>query len=138
MKNVKVYLTALLLSFSILFSNCTPDKNFVIPTEQVLISHPWSIDYYFQSQDMTSQFGPYTLLFSSTGTAAAQKGTEYYPGTWSRSVDADNYEVISIHFTSGEPNLDFLNLNWRLMNRSSNTLEFVENNTASSLRIKMQ
>ena len=137
MKNVKVYLTALLLSISFLFSNCSKNSNAVVPTEEVLISHLWSIDYYYQNQDMTSQFSPYSLIFSSTGAVAGQKGNEYFSGTWTLSVDGNQHEIVSIHFSPSEPNLDLLNLDWTLMDKASTTLQFEESNTATSLRIKI-
>src|SRR4051812_17770227 len=98
MKNVKVYFTALALSLSFILSNCTSDVS-VPATEQLLIATPWKVDYYFQQQDLTSQFANVRILFSSTGTVAIEKSNIAVYGTWNR-ITVNNEEFISIHFNS--------------------------------------
>ncbi|HEY1871665.1 MAG TPA: hypothetical protein VGG71_11450, partial [Chitinophagaceae bacterium] len=66
MKNVKVLAFALLTLFS--FTRCKQDTaGLTSATEQTLVKNPWTVDYYFNNQDMTSNFASSKLLFSSTG-----------------------------------------------------------------------
>src|SRR5215212_46862 len=139
MKKVKVYLTALLFSL-IFFTGCVQDpaRYDTISTEDVLTHSSWSVDYYFQNQDLTDQFGNCRLLFSTTGTVAVQKETETLYGTWNKTTD-NNAEFIHIHFTTSDPTINLLGQDWKLMDKSSVSLLFQETDpTLTNLRIKKQ
>ena len=138
MRNLNVLLTASLLSLSFVFVRCTSDAASVPSTEEILVRNSWSVDYYFQGQDMTSDFGNSTLLFSNTGSVGYQKNGEIVAGTWNKSVDASNNEVIVIHFNTTDVNISRLNESWKVADRSSNLLQLEENTTNSLFRIKRQ
>jgi hypothetical protein len=141
MKNVKVFFTAFLLSLSFILTRCTPDTTGLVPsTEEVLVRNSWSVDYYFQNQDMTNAFGSSRLLFSSTGAVGYQKDGETVPGTWSEAVDVLNNELITIHFNTSDVNISRLNESWKLTARSTNSLQFEETGGATNVlfRIKTQ
>lgn len=142
MKNVKLFSTAfILLSCSFLLNQCTPDTTGIAPsTEEVLIRNTWAVDYYFHNQDLTNSFSTSTILFSSTGAVGCVKDGITIPGTWSRSVDGLNNESITLHFTTSDPNIDQLNKSWKLTDRSTSSMQFVETDGTTNifLRIKTQ
>jgi hypothetical protein len=140
MKNLNVFLTAFLLSLSLIFIRCTPDAASIPSTEEILVRSSWSVDYYFHGQDMTSEFGNSTLLFSNTGVVGYQKNGETIAGTWNKTVDASNNEVIAIHFNTTDVSVSRLNESWKIADRSSNSLQMEENNGTTNIlfRIKRQ
>ncbi|MFI5133049.1 MAG: hypothetical protein ACHQEB_01870 [Chitinophagales bacterium] len=141
MKATKLTSALLLFSLAIFFSNCTPDRDIISSTEETLTQSNWSVDYYFQAQDLTAEYAGYRLLFSATGTVAAQKGNEIIQGTWGKVVDVNTDEIITINFSTSDTTLSKLNLGWRLVNKTSSTLLFEDNgqvNTSSQLRIKKE
>jgi hypothetical protein len=141
MKNAKLLFALLLLSLTILFSNCSPDHNFVSSTEETLTRSNWSVDYYFETQDLTSQYGDYRLLFGTAGTISAQKGNEIIQGTWDKVVDVNTNEIVTINFNTTDLNLQKLNQGWKLVGTTSSTLQFEDYDHLSSpsqLRIRKQ
>ena len=141
MKNARVFFAAFLLSLCFVFSRCTPDTSgFISSTEEVLVSNIWSVDYFFHDQDMTGDFGSSRILFSSTGVVGYQRNGETIPGTWVRTMDPSNNELITIHFNTTDPNISRLNVPWKLTSRLASSLQFEENSggTSTLLRIKTQ
>ena len=140
MKNARLFFAALLLSFCLLFSRCTPDTTgLVSSTEEVLIKNVWSIDYYFNNQDMTNNFGGSRLLFSSTGSVGYQKNGETISGTWSKITDASNNEFITLHLNTKDADATRLNESWMLTSRSASSIQFEETSgTGILFRIKAQ
>jgi hypothetical protein len=133
MKNVKVLFTALLLCLCLLSIRCTRDTSGLSQTEQALIQNIWFVDYFYYNQDMTNDFGSSRILFSSTGAVGYQRNNETIPGTWSKTVDALNNEVITLHFNTTDANISRLNESWKLTNRTISSLEFEEVNGTNSL-----
>src|SRR6266540_409827 len=100
MKNAKPFIATsllLLVLFGLISSHCTPETGGLVPsTEEVLVRNVWSVDYYYHDQDMTSNFSSSRLLFSTTGVVGYQKNNETIAGTWSKTMDASNIELITL------------------------------------------
>src|SRR4030095_1993879 len=95
MKKPKPLFAALLLSFSLIFIRCSSDTTDLVPsTEEVLVKNIWTVDYFYNNQDMTGEFSSSRLLFSSTGVVGYQKSGETTGGTWSKQTDPDNNELV--------------------------------------------
>jgi len=139
MRNASVFSTVFLLSLSLILVRCTPDASSIPSTEEILIKNTWAVDYYFNHQDMTSEFGNSSLLFSSTGAVAYQKNGEIVAGTWSKTVDASNNEVLAIHFNTTDIAISRLNETWKVSDRSFNALQLEDNGTTTiQFRIRTQ
>jgi hypothetical protein len=139
MKNACAPIIALLLSLAVIFSNCTPDYTFIQSTEETLTRNGWSVDYYFQQQDMTNQFGNYRITFTTNGTINCQNGTDVITGDWNRVVSSDQTEIIGININCSDPDLNRLSGSWSLRSQTASTLSFEDNHvTTSVLRIKIQ
>ena len=141
MKNSKVFFTAFVLFLSLAFARCTPDTTGLVPsTEEILIRNAWAVDYYFHNQDMTSDFGSSRILFSSTGTVGYQRNGETIPGTWVKTIDASNNELITLHFNTTDANVSRLNESWKLTDKGISSLQFEETNGTTNIlfRIKTQ
>ncbi|HEY2721976.1 MAG TPA: hypothetical protein VGI82_09625, partial [Chitinophagaceae bacterium] len=117
MKNQKLFLFAfILLIFSLLFAGCTKNSDAVVSsTEEMLVKSPWFIDYYFDSQDMTSSYSSSRLLFSSTGVVGYQSNGQTIVGKWSSSVDVSNNEMVDLQFDTNNADVMALNKSWKLV-----------------------
>ncbi|HEV8285464.1 MAG TPA: hypothetical protein VGQ09_14200 [Chitinophagaceae bacterium] len=142
MKNVNVFSAAfILLSFSFVFTSCKRDTtDFVSATEQILIRSAWSVDYYYNNQDMTNSFSSSRILFSSTGAVGYQKDGQTIPGKWSINTDVTNNEMITLQFNTSDANVSMLNKSWKLTHRSTSSMQFVETDGTANIffRIKTQ
>ncbi len=142
MKNVKVFSSAfILLSLCLVFTRCTQDTTGLVPsTEEVLIRNIWSVDYYFHTQDMTNSFSSSRLLFSGTGAVGYQKDGQTIAGTWSKGSDVLNNEMITLQFNTTDANISMLNKSWKLIARSTSSLQFEETDGTTNIlfRIKTQ
>jgi hypothetical protein len=140
MKKPKPFFAAFLLLSSLVFTRCSSDKtDLVSSTGEVLIKNIWTVDYYYNNQDMTGEFSSSRLLFSSTGAVGYQKNGETISGTWSEKIDAAKNQWIILQFNTTNSNISRLNESWKLMSRSANSLQF-EGNTPDDIlfRIKTQ
>lgn len=140
MKTAKLLFGSVFILLMFFFTRCTPDHNFTSSTQETLTRNNWSVDYYFESQDLTSEYGGYNLLFSNTGVVSAQKGNEIISGNWVNVADADS-EVITINFNTTDASLGKLNQSWKLVDQTNATLQFEDNvhvGNPSQLRIRKQ
>ena len=140
MKKPKTFLPVLLFSFFLIFTGCKSDTSDLFSsTEEVLVRNIWTVEYYFNTQDMTGEFSSSRLLFSSTGTVGYQKNGETTAGKWSRTFDVANNELIDLQFNTSNVDINRLNESWKLISRSANSLQFEGNSGAGIvLRIKAQ
>ncbi len=113
----------ILLSSSFIFLSCTTKKN-VTPTPGIdLKQGTWRISYYWDQKDETSNFTPYTLMFTDGGVLMAHKGTTLYTGTWSETSTK-----IIINFT--DPVLSELNNDWLVTEKTNTSIKLKEDNPA--------
>ena len=141
MKSTKLLFIAFLLSLTFSFINCTKDNNITSTTQEALIHSNWGVDFYFNNQNLTGNYGSYRILFSNTGLLVAQKNNETTTGNWSNSVDANNNEQVSLNFNTADTNLVQLNRQWKVVNRTPATIEFEGPDNispAEALRIRKQ
>ena len=140
MKKPKPLFATFLFSLCLVFNGCRPDKTvFMSSTGEELVKNVWTVDYYYNSQDMTDEFSSSRLLFSSTGVVGYQINGQTIAGKWSSKIDASNNELIDLQFNTSNANVGMLNETWKLMDRSPNLLQFEDNGTTSvRFRIRTQ
>jgi hypothetical protein len=140
MKSTKLLFSSFLFVIVLSFSNCTKDQDIPSTTQDALIRSNWNVDYYFNNQDLTNNYGGYQILFSSTGLLVAQKSNTTVTGSWTNAM-AGNSEQVSINFNTSDVNLIQLNRQWKVVNKTSNTIEFVKTDNTTppeTLRIRTQ
>lgn len=141
MKNKKLLFVSVLLFVVFAFTRCTPNQALVPSTNEMLTHSNWGVDYFYDVQDLTADYGGYHLLFSSSGAVAAQNKNESIQGTWNISVDSDNIEILSINFNTADISISKFNQQWKLTGKSTSILQFEENahsGGTSLLRIRQQ
>ena len=141
MRTAKQLFVSLLFISIFFFSNCSKDNNVASTTQDALIRSNWGVDYYFNNQDLTSNYGSYRILFSNTGLLVAQKNNETITGNWNTSLDGSNNELIDLNFNTTDANLIQLNRQWKIVNKTSTTIGFEESepvNSNEALRIRKQ
>lgn len=141
MKNTKLLFASAMLFLAVAFSRCTPNQTLVSPTDEMLTRSNWAVDYFYDSKDLTAEYGGYHLLFSSTGAVAAKSQNEAEQGRWQISPDVNNNEILTISFDTPDINISKFNQQWKLVGKTTTTLQFEEaahSGTSSLLRIKQQ
>jgi len=140
MKKPKPLFPLLLFSLFLIFAGCKANKDDLFSsTEEVLVKNIWTVEYYFNNQDMTGEFSSSRLLFSTTGAVGYQKNGETTSGKWSRTFDVANNELIDLQFNTSNVDINRLNESWMLIDRSSSALQLEGNSGAHIiLRIKAQ
>ncbi|HVT84027.1 MAG TPA: hypothetical protein VHD35_02440 [Chitinophagaceae bacterium] len=141
MKNTKLLFVSVLLFVVFAFTRCTPNQALVPSTNEMLTHSNWEVDYFYDVQDLTADYGGYHLLFSGSGAVAAQKQNETIQGTWNISIDSDNNEILTINFNTSDISLSKFNQQWKLTGKASTTLQFEEaahSGNSSLLRIRQQ
>lgn len=135
-----VFSLALLLSLSVIFSHCTPEYTYIQSTEETLTRNGWSVDFFYQQQDMTNEFDNYRITFSTNGNVNCNNGSEVITGDWNRVVSADQTEIIGININCPNPSLNKLNGSWSVKNQTTSTFSFEDSHpsTTTILRIKKQ
>jgi len=140
MKKPKPIFAFVLVLVSSVFIRCSADKAALVSTtEEVLVRSAWTVDYYYDTQDLTDEFTTSRLLFSSTGVVGFQVNGETIAGKWSRTIDASNNELIDLQFNTSNASILRLNESWKLTSRFANSLQFQGNGGTDVLfRIKAQ
>ena len=141
MKNTKLLFVFVLLFVVFAFTRCTPNQALVPSTNEMLTHSNWGVDYFYDVQNLTADYGGYHLLFSNSGAVAAQNQNETIQGTWNISVDSDNIEILSINFNTADISISKFNQQWKLTGKTTTTLQFEEaahSGSTSLLRIKQQ
>lgn len=133
MKSNKLLFLSILLLITFSFSNCTKDNNTASTTSDALIRSNWNVNYYFNNQDLTSNYNGYQILFSNTGLLVAQKNNQTITGNWSNTVDGNNNEQINLNFSTSDANLIELNRQWTVTSKTSSTIEFESSENSSPL-----
>ena len=140
MKNLRVFLTASIFFLGFVLSNCNRNPDSVFSTQDLLIRSSWSVDYFFDAQDVTGNYTNGKILFSNTGAVGYQKDGVTTPGNWAITKDLSGNEMMSVHFETTDPYISKLNQTWNLTDHSSNSFQFGANDGLNdlTLRIKVQ
>jgi len=120
------------------FCSCSKDNTVFSSTEELLISNPWSVDYYFHHQDMTEVYGNSMLLFSSTGAVGFRQNGNTVGGKWSSTIDASNNELIDLQFNTADIDIMDLNKSWILTSRTTNSLLLEQTDGADTVVLRLR
>jgi hypothetical protein len=137
MKSTKLLFTSFLFVIAFSFSNCSKDNDIPSTTTDALVRNNWNVNYYFNNQDLTSNYGGYRILFSNTGLLVAQKDNSTVMGSWSNTTDI-NSDHVSLNFNTSDADLLLLNREWKVISKTSTTIEFEGTDPTQTLRIKKQ
>ena len=132
MKSATLFAAILLLVSSTLFS-CTEQQDMVSSPEDMLSRGNWTVDYYFNGQDQTAQYGSYSFTFNSNGIVSCDNTVHNCTGTWQirKNVQSD---VLSISLTTQQPELQQLNQNWSIS--ETNMQSVTMTNGTGQLRLR--
>ena len=134
MKSATLFAAILLLVSSTLFS-CTEQQDMVTGPEDMLSRGNWTVDYYFNGQDQTAQYGSYSFTFNSNGIVSCANTVHNCTGTWQirKNVQSDE---LSISLTTQQPELQQLNQNWSIAEASMQSLTLT--NGTGQFRLRKQ
>lgn len=114
MKNIHSRLAMLFMGIALVFTNCTPDYQDMLSSEEVLSRNSWNVEYYAESStDMTAGFSEVNIFFSSDGRFACAREGELCSGTWSFEKK-NGQEGVSINVNSRHISILQLNNEWQI------------------------
>ena len=125
MKSAKFFASLLLLVCSLSFFSCTKQSDLLTDTKDILVQGQWKVDYYFSDQDHTTQFSDYSFQFLPNGTLTCSDTKYQYTGTWQMIRNMNQSDWLSINLTPVSPDLQQLNLSWKISQVNLNTIGFV-------------
>ena len=82
----------------------------------------WTITYYFDQVDETSDFAGYEFTFNDDGTAVAILGATSTNGTWSVENSSSGERKLNLDFGTSSP-LDELEEDWKILESNSNRIK---------------
>ena len=86
----------------------------------VITSGTWSVSYYFDDDNETSDYQEYVFTFNTNNTITVVKNGITFSGTWSFYED-DGVAIFEINFTDSE--LSELADDWELLEFSNSLIE---------------
>lgn len=133
MKAVKFFAFLLLAISTSFFNSCTPETlNYGSTTKETITKTSWSVDYFFDGQDVTAQFSNYKIHFAGNGTVTADNGTTSVSGTWNMVKDLNRNDVLNIAIS--ETHLQGLNDQWTVTQTTGDILTM--KGASSEIRLK--
>ena len=80
---VTTYLAGFLLLFtSLLFTNCTAERDFVSTPREIIAQGSWSVKSLYTGSEQAGQYAAYTFTFSPSGTVTVSSPEETVEGSW--------------------------------------------------------
>ncbi len=135
MKN-RILLAALLLFSSLAFTSCSKDQtDYSDTTAEILTQGSWTVAYYYDGGDRTSQLSPYAFTFRGNGTVEGCNGASTVTGQWEFLRDGQRNDLVRVRFNSTEPYLTELTNDWRVTDKNLDQLQLITPGNAT-LRIR--
>jgi hypothetical protein len=107
------YLAGFLLLFSsILFSNCTANRDFVSTPGEIIAQGHWGIQSLYAGSEQAARYAAYTFTFGPGGTVTVSSDAETIKGNW-RWVRNVQSEVLQLQLPD-HSSLPVLNAQWTL------------------------
>ncbi|MDO9512473.1 MAG: hypothetical protein Q7J34_11990 [Bacteroidales bacterium] len=120
------YILFLIVPFTVLFS-CTKEESDKVLSDQ-FSDNTWTISYYFDEKDETSNFTGYVFEFQNTGILKASKGGTSTTGSW---IIDNNSSKLTINFPGATNYLENLNDDWLLIDRTNEIIKLKDDKTTS-------
>lgn len=114
---------ALLLVYGVTLMACSNDDNSsnnnITPS-----AGTWKVSYFFDKQDETGNYIPYTFEFGANGSLSATNGSQTYSGTWATGID-DSADKFLMDFSGTVPSaLQDLEEDWRIVAIQNDFMHF--------------
>ncbi len=133
MKNAKFFAVILLfISFS--FTNCSPDRDYLFTTNEIITQGSWGVEFYID-QDKTTQYKDFAFHFSGNGILQGTDGSNTVKGNWSVIRDADRTDLLTIALNEHNY-MPELNNTWNVTSKSSNAFKFQIKGNNTEFRIR--
>jgi hypothetical protein len=133
MKSAKSF-AVILLFLSILFTNCSQDRDYLFTTNEIITRGNWVVEF-FDNQVKTIEYENYSFQFSGNGTLQGTNGTNTVKGSWSVIHDVDYSDVLTI--TMNDQNtIAELGNSWRVKQKSVNALSLQGQGNPIEFRIR--
>ena len=135
MKSAKVF-AALLLFISFLFTNCSPDRDYLFTTDEIITRGNWDVEF-FVDDNKTAAFNNYSFQFNANGKVYGTDGTKSVEGNWNVIRDVDRSDLLTINMNE-QDNVNELSNAWSVKAKSNEAFTFqAKGNTTEFLLRKL-
>lgn len=133
MKSAKYFAVALLfISFS--FTNCSPDRDYLFTTNEIITQGNWGVEF-FVNQDKTAQYGNFKFHFAGNGSLEGTDGNNIVKGNWNVIRDVDRTDLLTINLNE-QNHMPELNNTWNVKSKSTSAFNFQLKGNNTEFRIR--
>lgn len=126
----------ILLFATISFARCTPDYvDYRATTKEIISQGTWSVDYYFQGQDKTSEYINAQFVFHNNGSITCQQDSVTYGGTWTTIKDVNRNDVLIVNLNGQNSKFSNLSQQWNVTSLGFKIVD-MKDNANNEWRIK--
>lgn len=105
----------ILLFVSLFFTRCSPDYvDYRATTKEIISQGTWSVDYYFQGQDKTSEYVNAQFTFHGNGSITCLQDSVTYSGSWTTIKDVNRNDILIVNLGGQNTKFSSLNQQWNV------------------------
>ena len=133
MKSLKIS-SALLLFISFLFSNCSPDHDFLSSTNEIITRGSWDVEF-FANDNKTAEFGNFSFQFNGNGKLSGSNGIKTVEGSWNVIRDVDRTDILTITMNDRD-NISELSNSWSVKTKTTNAFILEAKGSTTEFRLR--
>ena len=133
MKSLKIS-SALFLFVSILFTNCSPDHEFISSTDEIITRGSWNVEF-FANDSKTAEFGNFNFQFNGNGQLSGTNGIKNVQGSWSVIRDANRADILTISMNE-QGNVSELSNTWAVKTKYTNAFILQSRGITTEFRLR--
>ena len=133
MKSLKIS-SALLLFVSVLFTNCSPDHDFLSSTNEIITRGSWNVEF-FANDSKTAEFGNFNFQFNGNGQLSGTNGVRTVQGSWNVIRDANRADILTISMNE-QGNVSELSNTWAVKTKTTNAFIMQAKGSTTEFRLR--
>jgi hypothetical protein len=119
---------------SIFFTSCSPDRDYLETTQEIVSRGQWAVAYFYTDQDKTAQFSNYTISFPGNGEATVTGGSHPESGLWNVVTDSRLTDLLTLRLLTQDPVILELNGQWVVTDKDPMNVSFSSGNRQMRIR----
>ena len=133
MKSAKVF-AATLLFISFLFTNCSPDHDYLFTTNEIITRGNWNVEF-FLDDNKTAVFNNYSFQFNGDGKLFGTDGVKSVEGNWNVIRDVDRTDLLTINMNE-QGNVSELSNRWSVKAKTTEAFTFRAKGNTTEFRLR--
>lgn len=133
MKSAKAF-AVFLLFISLLFTNCSPDHDYLFTTNELITRGNWDVEF-FKDDTKTAVFNNYSFQFNGDGKLYGTDGVKTVEGSWNVIRDVDRTDVLTINMNE-QGNVGELSNVWSVKAKSTEAFTLQAKGSTTEFRLR--